>query len=254
MFNWLKRRRRKKLLASPWPTDWSTHLDNNVRLAANLDDIQRTKLQRLIRVFDAEKNWEGCDGLVVTEEMRISVAGNACLMLLGVDDFYFDNVRSVLMYPAAFRRDVNDGMVRKEASRSGEAWQGGPIILSWQDAIRGGRNTRDGRNVVIHEFAHALDGLDGSMGGSLMFTDTATAEHWTKTVDREYRKLQTSKQLGIPTLLDTYGATNKAEFFAVAAEFFFELPNEFQSHHDELFDLMCKYFQVNPVHWDASAK
>ena len=253
MFDWLpwsRKRRRQSLLAAAWPETWSIHLNRNVRLTWNLTDSQRQSLQNRIKIFVAEKIWEGCEGLVVTEEMKVTVAANACLMLLGVDDFYFDNVHTILMYPHVFTRNQSSGQSAGGVEhRSGEAWQGGPIVLSWQDVLRGGRNEDDGRNVTVHEFAHALDGLDGEMGGNIDFDSDEDAAAWKRVVDREYAELVEASEQNRRTLLDHYGATNQAEFFAVATETFFECPAELEREHSQLFSLLQKYYQINPIPW-----
>lgn len=210
---------------------------------------ETARLQDKIKIFVAEKHWEGCDGLAVTEEMQVTIAAQACLMLLGVVDFYFDNVKSVLIFPRAFSRQTNSSGIIGNSHRAGEAWQGGPIILSWKDTLKGGRNEDDGHNLVIHEFAHALDGLDGEMGGNVVFDDEDNAKRWSRVVDQEFSELCKAKEDGISTLLDHYGATNPAEFFAVASETFFEKPDELEREHNELFELLQLYYHVNPKPW-----
>ena len=252
MFGWFRKRRRRKILAEPWPETWNLHLNRNVRLSWNLSPGESERLQHRTKVFVAEKYWEGCDGLELTEEMKVTVAAQACLMLLGVDGYYFDNVKSVLLYPQAFSRKTSDGLSHNQTQhRAGEAWQGGPIILSWRDALSGGRNEDDGKNVVIHEFAHALDGIDGEMGGNVMFDDQASTAEWTRVVEREYAELVAAKERGQRTLLDHYGATNAAEFFAVASETFFEQPADLHREHNQLFDLLERYYRVNPIGWQT---
>ncbi len=246
MFNWFRKRRRKKLLATSWPDSWSLHLNRNVRLSWNLTPQEMESLQARIKIFVAEKNWEGIEGQVINDEVTVTVAAQACMMLLGVDDFYFDNVKSILMYPQSFTRQQDDGTI---SHRAGEAWQGGPIILSWRDTLSGGRNEDDGRNLVVHEFAHALDGLDGEMGGSIAFSDKSTAEQWTEMISKEFIELQEAKERGLRTLLDHYGATNRAEFFAVASETFFEQPRQLASEKPDLFQLLKKYYKVDPTNW-----
>jgi Mlc titration factor MtfA (ptsG expression regulator) len=210
-------------------------------------------LQKRIKIFVAEKHWEGCEGLELTDEMRVTIAAQACLMLLGVEDFYFDNVKSVLLFPKAFQRKTSDGVSHGQSQhRAGEAWQGGPIVLSWKDSLRGGRNEDDGQNVVIHEFAHALDGLDGEMGGNIMFDDPTTASAWKQVVDIGHAELVQASESGRRTVLDHYGATNKAEFFAVASETFFEQPRELEREHGELFSLLKKYYRVDPCQWQRT--
>lgn len=249
IFGWLKKRRRKKILAQPWLEAWSLHLNRNVRLTWRLSEAEMSKLQRLVQIFVAEKNWEGCEGLEVTEEMKVTIAASASLMLLGVEDFYFDNVRTILIYPKAFSRQTSDGVSTGVSHRAGEAWQGGPIILSWRDTLQGARNEDDGRNLVVHEFAHALDGLDGSMGGNLIFSDPKDVAEWGEVVESEFQELVNAKETRRRTLLDHYGATNLAEFFAVASETFFEQPSELKQKHSKLFELLIKYYHVDPRNW-----
>ncbi len=253
MFGWLKKRRRKKILAAPWPEAWSLHLNRNVRLTWELSSSETRKLRSLIKVFVAEKNWESVEGVQLTEEMRVTVAGNACLMLLGVDDFYFDNVKTILIRPHYFEGKSRQGFIVEEGvARSGEAWQGGPIILSWPDTLEAGRNEDDGQNLVIHEFAHALDGLDGAMVGTLQFDDEATSEQWQRVVNREYEELAEAQIERRRTVLDHYGATNPAEFFAVSSETFFEQPRLLKQYHPELSGLLEKYYKVDPSRWQRN--
>ena len=255
MFGWFKKRRRKKLLAQPWPEEWSLHLNRNVRLTWEMTEAETAALQSRVKIFVAEKRWEGCEGLVVTEEMKVTIAAQACLMLLGVENFYFDNLKSILVFPKAFQRETNHGGVSGQAHHAGEAWLGGPVILSWRDTLSGGRNEDDGRNLVFHEFAHVLDGLDGEMGGEVVFEDQETCS----TVDAGCRAgirrtLCEAKDQGQQTLLDHYGATNKAEFFAVSSETFFEQPRMLKQEHEELFALMQKYYRVDPIKWQRKRR
>ena len=252
MLNWFKNRRRKKILAQSWPEEWSLHLNRNVRLSWGMSESEIASLQSKIKLIVAEKNWEGCDGLELTDEIRVTIAAQAGLMLLGVPDFYFDTVKTILVFPKAFRRQTTDGLVKGEQHRAGEAWQGGPIVLSWKDTLRGGRNEDDGQNLVIHEFAHALDGLDGEMGGNVMFDDADTTEQWGRVVEREFKDLCAAKESGTSTLLDHYGATNEAEFFAVSSETFFEQPRKLSQAHGELFGLLLKYYRIDPRQWQQN--
>ncbi len=249
MFRWFKNRRRKKIIARPWPPIWSHYLKRNVRLSWGLNEAEIQQLREIVKIFIAEKNWEGLEGLEVTEEIQVTIASQAGLMLLGTPSFYFDNVRTILVFPKSFNREVTDGGVVHQTRRAGEAWQGGPIILSWRDTLRGGRHEDDGHNVVIHEFAHALDGLDGEMAGQIIFDDPENSKRWETVVDQEFAKLCNARDRGASTLLDHYGATNKAEFFAVSTETFFERPQAFRQNHKELFELLSAYYRLDPRHW-----
>jgi len=250
IFGWFKKRRRKKLLAKPFPESWALHINRNVRLSWDLPPAELKRLNQATQIFVAEKHWEGCEGLKVTEEMKVTIAAQACLLLLGVDDFYFENVSTILVYPTTIVRSSNGGS--QPTHRAGEAWQGGPIVLAWDSTKRGGRNEDDGKNVVIHEFAHALDGLDGEMGGSISFGDSEAEAQWRQMEEVEFNALVQAKNQGTRTLLDHYGATNPAEFFAVSTETFYEQPHELRTEHPELFRLLKLYFKVDPTQWQET--
>ncbi len=250
MFGWFRNRRRKRLLQSPWPKEWDSILRRNVGHYKTLSDSEQLRLKQLTKVFVAEKNWEAHDELEMTDEIKVTIAGSACLLLLGVDGFYFDNVKTIIVFPQPVRRQTRDGLiVNRESHHSGEAWQGGPVVLSWQDVVHDSRHPTSGRNLVIHEFAHCLDGLDGEMGGSLDFGDRELAERWQQVCTHEFEELTHAARYGEPALLDYYGATNLAEFFAVASETFFERPKALERHHPELFELLGKYYRVSPKDW-----
>ena len=250
MLNWLKRRRRRSLHKKPWPDEWQAILQRNVRHYNLIDSALQEHMQRCTRVIVEEKHWEGLDGLSISDEIKVTVAGQASVMLLGTEGYFFDGVKSFLIFPRAFRRKTRNGWVVDEDSHNaGEAWQGGPIVLSWHDVMAGSRYPDDGQNLVIHELAHHLDGIDGEMGGGLTFSDRATNQKWERISNREFAALQTAAHYGQPTLLDHYGATNEAEFFAVASETFFELPIQFRRLHPELFEMLKRYYRIDPIQW-----
>ena len=224
-------------------------LVQNVRQYRSLPSGLQLKLENCVKLFLAEKYWEGCDGLQITDQMKVAVAGQASLLLLGTDGYYFDGVKTVLIYPRSFRRKSKQGwIVDEDQHNAGEAWQGGPIVLSWADVHRGNASA-DGQNVVVHESAHHLDGLDGEMGGSPPFDNAQDQQRWYQILQREYRSHRDAVQAGQWTLLDYYGATNQAEFFAVASEFFFELPRELQPAHPELYEMLTRLYKVDPCRW-----
>lgn len=202
------------------------------------------------RIIVSEKHWEAHDGLTISDEIKVTIAGTAALMLLGVRDFYFENVSTIIVFPQPIRRTTQGGLVvGRESHHAGEAWQTGQVVLSWQDVISDSRNPFDGRNLVIHEFAHCLDGLDGEMGGSLTFGNAETTRRWHEVCNAEFEVLSRAADRGQKTLLDHYGATNHAEFFAVASETFFEKPRQLKLEHSELFGLLVKYFRLDPLNW-----
>ncbi len=195
-----------------------------------------------------EKHWEGCNGLQLTQEMKLIVAAQAAMMLIGIQDYYFDGVRTILLYPASFRRSTSDGLLVGDAPRIGEAWHRGPIVLSWEDL----RLISPGRNVVVHELAHHLDGLDGDIGGSPILPTSAAQSEWERVTKAEHAKLVDVLNRGGTSYLDPYAATNRAEFFAVSSEVFWEDPLGLKQHHPELFACLINFYRVDPSEWRKS--
>jgi Mlc titration factor MtfA (ptsG expression regulator) len=257
LFTWLERRRRRRLLAAPFPAAWLAHLRRNVAAYGVLTGAEQARLKDDLRVFIAEKSWEGCGGLTVTDEVRVSIAAQACLLLLGVEYDYFAHVRTVLVYPTAYRSPDGevgpDGVVREGIGRLGEAWHRGPVVLAWDEVRAGGQNHRDGRNVVLHEFAHQLDFLDGLIDGTPPLRDAAEYREWQRVMTAEFDRLRADVGRGRLTLLDAYGATNPAEFFAVATESFFEKPVELRERHPGVYGVLRGYYCQDPAGWFARA-
>src|SRR5437016_2361705 len=143
IFSWLKRRRRRRLLATPFPTGWLAYLQSNVAMYGLLSEAERAKLRDDLRLLIAEKTWEGCGGLTVTDEMKVTIAAQACLLLLAMEHDYFSRVRSSLVYPAGYQSPEGevgpDGVVREGVGRLGEAWYRGPVVLGWDEVRAGGR-------------------------------------------------------------------------------------------------------------------
>lgn len=249
MLDWLKKRRRKRITRQPWPESWTDVLQQNVRQYRTINESLKSRWQDVTKVIVAEKYWEGCAGLAINDEIKVTIAAQAGMMLLGVNDFFFDNVRTVLVYPENQTTTMRDGLMVEEGTPlAGQAWQGGPVILSWADVLSGAHYD-DGHNLVVHEFAHCLDGLDGEMGGSPVFDNADSAQRWQSVITQEFKRLTRAVERGERTLLDPYGATNHAEFFAVASETFFEQPVRMQQAMPELFGLMVEYFHINPANW-----
>lgn len=251
LFSWLRKRRRASILAAPFPAEWLDHLKSNVSLYALLTDKEQQKLQGDLRIFAAEKTWEGCGGLTITDEIKVTIAAQACLLLVGVEHDYLDCVQTILVYPSGYRSPEGwvgpDGVVREDTGRLGEAWHGGPVILAWDAVLLGGRDPRDGRNVVLHEFAHQLDFLDGMADGTPPLRDRAQYQAWHKVMTAEYARLVKESKHGKPKVLDAYGATDRAEFFAVATEAFFEKPLQMRQHHPALYELLSEYYCQDPA-------
>jgi Mlc titration factor MtfA (ptsG expression regulator) len=250
--SWLRQHRRNQLLSEPFPTAWLAYLDANVSHYRYLTDPEKAKLRDDLRIFLAEKHWEGCAGLILTDEMKVTISAQACLLTLNLPHKYFPNVGSIFVYPSGYGVRVQkrgpDGAVRETTQyRLGETWHYGPVVLSWQDARCGGINPEDGRNVVFHEFAHKLDINDGRVDGVPRMHDEAAYDRWAEVMSQEYAALVQESEHGHATVLNRYGATNAGEFFAVATEAFFEKPRQMRKRHPRLYEVLCDYYCQDPA-------
>ena len=246
--------RRARVRRQPFPAEWRVILRQRVPYFRSMPADLQLQLKKRIQVFLAEKPFIGCAGLEVTEEMRVTVAAQACLLLLNRRGDPFPGLRQVLMYPAPFLVDrvhTEAGGVlheRREAL-SGESWSQGQVILSWADVVDGADVPDDGRNVVIHEFAHQLDQESGSANGAPPLAGRGRRARWARVFSAEYARLQEAAAAGQSTLLDHYGAVNPAEFFAVASETFFERPVRLAEEYRALYDELRAYYRVDPLSW-----
>jgi hypothetical protein len=251
---WLERRRRA-LRAQPFPASWRRILRRRVPYVARLPAAVQQQLKRHIQVFLAEKPFIGCGGLEVTDEIRVTIAAQACLLLLNrPKPGYFENLRQVLVYPGAFvvdRVPVDAAGVARDERRalSGESWARGQVILSWQDVVDGAAIVDDGRNVVIHEFAHQLDQETGAANGAPLLSDRRKYPGWSRAMLEAYERLRDDVQGERPTLLGSYAATDPAEFFAVASEAFFERPQELAAEAPAVYAQLMDYYRVDPSAW-----
>ena len=246
--------RRQRLRSQPFPAEWRDILRRRVPYFRQMPVDLQLQLKRHIQVFMAEKPFIGCAGLVVTDEIRVTIAAQACLLLLNRRTGYYPQLRQVLVYPAAFlvQRSQHDGAVQHEQRHAlaGESWSQGQVILSWDDALQGATTVGDGRNVVIHEFAHQLDQENGDANGApYLGGGAARLQRWSQVLGDAFAQLQAQLQRGEPTLLDGYGATNPAEFFAVVSEVFFEQAPELAQVHPALYAELRAFYRVDPLSW-----
>ena len=254
VFSWLRNQRRMGLLSEPFPSGWRTFLQDNIRHYEHLDPRRRTTIEQVVQVLVAEKNWVGGAGFNVTDEMKITVAGQAAILVLGLEvPYYFDDVLSIIIYQGPYRNPMRPGFI-PGATLRGEAWYRGPIVLSWRDVLESGRNLSGGHNLVFHEFAHYLDGLDGEVDGDPPLAGREQEQNWYRVTEAEYLRLVGHARRDEVALLDHYGATNRAEFFAVATECFFEQPQAMQREHEELYAALREFFRQDPARWLPDAK
>ncbi|MBI1313565.1 hypothetical protein GC176_19920 [bacterium] len=257
LISWLKQRHRSRILAEQFPDAWECWIAKNVRHERQLEIEQRHRLRSLMQVFIAEKNWEGCQGLTLTDEMKVTIAAQACLLVVGFEvDVYFDHVLSILVYPTAYVAPDTSisrvGIVIDEGgeAREGEAWWHGPVVLSWEHALAGGRLATPGHNLVLHEFAHQLDMMNSRViDGTPLLAAAEQATRWAEVMEPAYQKLISDCEHYGHGLIDCYGATSRGEFFAVLTESFFERPLHLQRHLPDVYAELRGFYRLDPAVW-----
>jgi Mlc titration factor MtfA (ptsG expression regulator) len=252
----MKRRRRNRLREKPFPPEWLRIIERNFPLYAHLPATDQRELLGDIQVFRAEKHFEGCGGLEITDEIRVTIAAQACLLLLHRETDDYPRLDSILVYPSAYVAksiELYPGGVVGEglSARLGEAWATGAVVLSWDDVRQGAADIHDGHNVVLHEFAHQLDQESGAAEGLPVLERRSMYVAWARVLGAAYEQLRSDVARGRPTVLDSYGAKNPAEFFAVATECFFEKPVELARHHPDLYEELREFYRQDPVTYFA---
>ena len=246
-----KDRRRQRLRDQPFPSDWEAILHKNIPIDRQLPEEDRRELRALIQVFIAEKNFEGCGGLTMTDEIKVTIAAQACLLLLHLESETYPKLITILVYPMRYvahsRQAIGGGvMLEGEVARLGEAWVDGVVVLAWDDVLAGASDIHDGHNVVLHEFAHQLDQEDGVADGAPILEHRSNHVAWARVLGSEFELLRKDAEQGRRSVLDDYGATNPAEFFAVATECFFEKPGPLRRKHPELYEELKAYYRQDP--------
>ena len=248
---WWARRRHAQLSRQPFPRAWAHILRRRVPLAQRLPWPLRRRLLGLIQVFIADKPFIGCAGQPIDDEVRVTIAAQACLLLLGQgDDRCYPQLRQVLVYPEPFvvpRRQLLPGGVVNEQPQAlaGESWAQGQVILAWSEVLSGAADADDGRNVVLHEFAHQIDQDGGPADGRPWLHDAQQRQHWAAVMDEGLARLREAPS----DTLDAYGSTDPAEFFAVATEAFFERPQALRDGAAPLYDALSRLYRLDPTAW-----
>jgi MtfA peptidase len=244
---------RDRLMAQQFPKSWLSIIESNLSIYRDLTSEQQKELLGYIQVFLKEKQFIGCLGLQITEEIKVTIAAIACLLLFGDRKTYFPNLRSILVYPHAYivnELTMNSYVVEeRRVARLGESWTRDQLVLSWEQVQQDIRNWKDGHNVILHEFAHQLDQEDGQAEGVPILARALDYEIWKQVMSAEYLQLCDRVENGQKTILDSYGATNPAEFFAVATETFFEKPKQLSQKHPSLYELLQRYYRLDPQQW-----
>ncbi len=249
----LIKRRRDIVKKQPFPKGWRQILRNNVPYFYSMPVDIQLQLKQLVLVFLDEKEFYGFEGVEINDEIKVTIAAQACLLLLNRKTNYYPKLKSIYVYPAAFItshpiRDSAGVLQNKPRVLSGESWELGKVVLSWKDSKQGALVFSDGHNVVIHEFAHQLDQETGIANGA-PFLKSKNNQCWSHVLKKEFEVLQQQAKRNQSSLLDHYGATNPAEFFAVASEVFFERPIEMKQQHPDLYLQLQNLYKVNPAVW-----
>lgn len=246
--------KRNKARQKPFKQEWRKIIQKRMPYFKTMPTHLQLQLKEHIQVFLAEKRFAGYNGIVIDDEIRITIAAQACLLLLNRKTDYYPKLRSILVYPRAFVRQHSaagdDGVhFTQNLALAGESWGFGKIVLSWEDSLKGAHDPSDGQNVVIHEFAHQLDSERGHANGAPILGKDQNYDTWAHILSTEFKKLTHQSNTGQRSIFDYYGATNPAEFFAVASEVYFEKSVEFKQVHPELYEQLFLYYGVDPAQW-----
>lgn len=251
---WLPKYRLQLALARPFPRRYAKILRENVPVYNRLPADLQLQLKRLIQQFLHQKKFVGCDGLTITDEIKLTIAGNACLLLLNRPTLVYPELSFVLVYPSAFvvqhSEIAADGLVTDDKQTLlGESWSDDRVILAWDRIQRGNAELNPGSDVVLHEFAHQLDSESGSTNGAPYLVSKERYARWSAVFLQEFALLQEAVQHHALTVIDPYGATSPAEFFAVATEAFFKKSAALGQQHPALFAALNEYYCVDPREW-----
>jgi Mlc titration factor MtfA (ptsG expression regulator) len=245
---------RNKIRNQPFKKVWRKIIQQRMPYFSQMPADLQLQLKQHIQVFLAEKTFVGCNGVKITDEIKITIAAQACLLLLNRKTNFYPKLRTILVYPRAFVKEQqsisSDGLrFSQKMALAGESWDFGKVVLSWQDTLDGAKIPDDGRNVVIHEFAHQLDQENGKANGAPILGKSQSYQSWSNVFLAQFEQLKTQAKMGEPSIFDYYGATDPAEFFAVTSEVFFEQANRFYSTYPMLYQQLKNYYQVDPVNW-----
>lgn len=252
MLTFLRRLRRASVLEHPVPEAVRKVVAESVPIHAHLTEDERTKLDRLVLLFLHEKHFEGAAGFEVTDEVRVTIAARACLLVLhrvALDDALYPDLDTIIVYPSAYRAPTRERLgnvvLESDQARAGESWTRGVVVLAWDSVEGSGPAT--GHDVVVHEFAHQLDGEDGAMDGAPLLGEPRRYDAWARVLGSEFEALTQRVHEGRPSDLDPYGAKSPAEFFAVVSEAFFERPLALSMRHPGLYAELASFYRFDPA-------
>ena len=245
-----QRWRRSHALQQPFPKAWRKLLRKQVPIYNHLEPAQQQQLERRVQLFLNEKSFYGCNGFEVDDRVRLTIAGHACLLILERSFSDYDDISSILVYPDLYRAKgkASDGLVVSAHNeiRAGEASSLGQVVLAWHQCQRAVSQPHSPHNVILHEFAHQLDYLDGTADGAPPLSGEQ-ARHWQQTMTDAWDNLQHTLEHHHKPWLDPYGATEPAEFFAVLTETFFQQPKHLWHEQPEVYKALRDFYRLNPI-------
>jgi len=249
---WFKSRRRKSLLETPLDENQRIVVDRAVPLYRRFAAPQRQRLEGLVGIFLDEIDFEGCGGQTIDDEVRLTIAGRASLLLVGREGDLFSKLRTVLVYPSEYVAPGNelmpDGTVFEGPDRRlGESWSIGSVVLAWDEVVSGGTGGSGSLDVVLHEFAHQLDAENGPVDGAPFLPSAEARQQWAEVLSRAYNDLEQQVEWGRQTFLDPYAATNPAEFYSVLTEYFFVRPIALRHHFPDLYRQLHVCYGLDPA-------
>jgi Mlc titration factor MtfA (ptsG expression regulator) len=255
----LKHKRRERAANQPFPNEWLKILQNDVAYYKHLSEDDKKELQKHIKIFLSEKVFEGLNGLEITNNIKVIIAAQACVLLLHRETDYYPTLHTIFVYPHTFyshiKQNLPGGIIAEgDQGRLGESWYRGPVVLSWDDVLNSAHDHNDAHNVVFHEFAHQLDGESGSNEGAPLLPKHSMYIAWARVLSEEYKNLISELEHNHKTDIDAYGATNPAEFFAVVTEAFFENPIQLKSHHPKLYEQLYLFYKQDTAKRFANSK
>jgi len=255
-FKYYKKIQYNKAVNADFPTSYKKILIKRLPVYQYLPITLQQQLHKQILRFLYTKIFVGCNGVLITDEIRVVIAAEACLLILNRPNSGYAGLKWIYVYPSVFvakqaQKDEYGLVSQQKRHLLGESWQNGKVILAWDSVESGMSNFHDGSNVVLHEFAHQLDQESGQANGAPLLYTKDAYRIWSQVFSEEFNTLQRQISTGHQSIIDTYGATNPAEFFAVVTELFFERPLKLQKTHAQLFQLLKDYYQLDPREWQS---
>ncbi|UQB43489.1 zinc-dependent peptidase [Thiomicrospira microaerophila] len=216
-----------------------------------LSSVQKAYLRELVTLFINQKRFSSAQGLVLTESIKIKIAAHACLLILELDLDFYQGWRDIIVYPTSFvveRDEIDDSgvVLHQQQVLGGEAWLNGPVILDWQGFKQETKRFGSGRNLVIHEFAHKLDMLNGAANGRPPLHQTMSSAQWQVVFSQAFETLTYQIENQLSPCLNAYASTTPAEFFAVCTEYFFTAPDQLAKAFPAVYHQLSLFYRQDP--------